>query len=153
MTATPHKHWMERFAVKHIERAQWPERKHMDAAGTVGMKLWAENPGYSAFCGEQFIGAAGIVIGYPGVGEGWAVVPQTTGADRQHAAYFHRHVARLIPLLAETHKIRRLQVLVRDEFSISKRWIRKLGFEYESTLVKAGVLGEDLCMYVRFFTV
>jgi hypothetical protein len=151
MTGTPHNHRLVQFKVDHLREQHWPERPLLDHSTNLGLKLYAEHPGWSLFCNERFIAAAGIIIPYRGFGEGWAMVTAAAHTPR-HAIAFHRATKALMRNMAEMYGIVRLQALVRDNFPTAEKWIISLGFEHECTLERAGVNGENLCVYRRFFS-
>jgi hypothetical protein len=105
-------------------------------------------PGYTAYCGGEFLAAAGVVIPYPGMGEGWVIAGPLV---RSHARYFHQTVLKVLDQIASDFKIRRIQAMVRAEFAASHRWMTHLGFEKEAVLHKYGIKGEDMTVYVRFY--
>jgi len=89
------------------------------------------------------IAAGGIITLMPGVGSAWVFV---SPAVKENVHRFHRTVVR--SLRSFLPKFRRIQADVHDEFTMGHRWIKSLGFAFESTMPLAGLSGETLKRYV-----
>lgn len=143
-----HSHVILPFEARHLNGIQWIEEEHAKLFGMArALRQYARSPSFSAFCGGRFIAAAGIIVPWPGLGEAWAVAGPLVWT---HKAFFHRTVKEYLFALAEQLKLRRLQAMVRAEYTGSHRWVQSLGFQRESTLCKYGIKGEDMTMYAMF---
>ena len=60
-------------------------------------------------------------------------------------------VRAMIDDFASANKIGRMQAVIKTEIEENVKWIKLLGFKFESNLLKAGPGGTDLAMYVRFY--
>jgi hypothetical protein len=145
----PCHHELVPFKAAHVAEIAWLERGHALLIGQQAISIYEQHPGWSGFCNGRFIAAGGIVVPYRGLGEGWVIAgPGVKG----HYAFFHRTVKRAMIGTARALKVRRLQVLVRDSFTVSHGWVTDhLGFEKEGVMRRYGVMGEDMVVYVRFF--
>ena len=142
-------HELVPFKTSHVESIHWLEREHMLLIGYQALALYEQNPGWTGLCNGRFVGAGGIIRHYPGLGEGWAIAGPLVRAG--HTTFFHRTIKKAMINLAPTLGVRRLQILVRAQFEVSHDWVQRLGFTREATLVRYGIKGEDMVMYVRFF--
>lgn len=138
------------FKASHVEDIQWIEREHARLIGQQALSIYEKHPGWTGLCNGRFVAAGGIVVPYRGLGEGWVIAGPLV--HQGHLTYFHRTIKRAMIGTAQALKIRRLQVLVRDSFTVSHSWVLDhLGFTRECVLAKYGVMGEDMVVYVRFF--
>lgn len=63
---------------------------------------------------------------------------------------FSKHVKNAFDLYFSELECIRAQTLIRSGFPHLVQWMKVLGFEYECTLKKWGVQGDDYQVYVRF---
>lgn len=122
---------------------------HVQGVGAVALSeplrlLYEGSPGFTGYCGDQFVAAAGIVIPYPGLGEGWAVVGPLAV---KHRVWFHRTTLRFMVRFMKDLNLNRLQATVRADWPTGIRWAKHLGFQPETTLRKFGRNGEDMMMF------
>ncbi len=146
MTGT-HSHEIVPFKAAHVRHLKWAESEYMALIGQQAVEIFEKNLGWSGFCNGYFVGAGGIVTPYRGLGEGWAIAGPMV---KHHQRWFHETCKRGIVVYEQVLGLVRHQVMVRDEFEVSHKWVQKLGFTYEATLKKYGVKGEDMRVYVRF---
>lgn len=148
MSGSEHNHTVEPFREDHLDGVPWIEERYARIFGRErALREYARHPGFSGFCNGRFVGAAGIVSPYPGLGEAWAIAGPLVAT---HRAFFHRSIARMLRPLAQAMRVRRLQALVRQEFATSHRWMRALGFKPEAVLRRYGLDGGDMTVYVMF---
>ena len=142
-----HSHLLTPFKVSHVQDLIWPEAELLKLAGDASLYQYAAHPSWSGFCNGQFVAAGGIVQIYKGLGEGWAIAgPLVT----THRLWFHSTFKRCIVAFEEAMELHRHQVMVRESFEASHKWVQTLGFQYECTHKKYGIKGEDMRVYVRF---
>lgn len=143
----PHRHELVPFQAAHLVGVRWTEEEHAKLLGERAFVHYERYPGYTAFCGGEFLAAAGVVIPYPGMGEAWAIASNLVWS---HKVYFHRTVARVLDQIIADFKLRRVQAMVRANFDTSHGWVQRLGFEKEAVLHQYGIKGEDMVVYARF---
>jgi RimJ/RimL family protein N-acetyltransferase len=107
-----------------------------------GRALEQAGGGFSAFEGLECIGAAGIVVLWPGRAQVWALM---TPRMRARQGYISRVVRRHIKQCT----VKRLECIIDPMFIASVAWATWLGFRYESTMPYYGVDGRTMDMYVR----
>lgn len=101
-------------------------------------------PAWSGFVGNRIMGCAGVCVLWRGVGEAWMV---TTDLAARMPLAFHRAIASRLDEVMMSMNLWRLQAIIHTEHEVSRRWVRRLGFEEEGTMQRYGPDGKD---YVRF---
>jgi hypothetical protein len=109
-----------------------------------GLMLEKAGSGYTAFEGGQAVGACGILLLWPGVGQAWAYLG---AAAKCHPTIVHRSVRRGLTLLMEQSGLRRVQTEVLTEDDAARAWIKRLGFAFEGHMPGYGVKGESYTRY------
>jgi len=99
-------------------------------------------PAYTAMYLGHAIGAAGVYIPRPGIGEAWAML---TPMLKSMPFFLHRKVKRAL----ETLTLRRIHAQVDPRDKKAMDWILTLGFSYEGTFRKFGENEEDIRIYAR----
>lgn len=111
--------------------------------------LWrfyhAAGPGFTALAGDEVVACGGVVLARPGEGEGWAL---TGPSVPRFALSFHRAFARGLPAVAAEHGLARITTLVDPDHAVSRRWLRRLGFQ-EERLLSAGPGGQTYYLCAR----
>lgn len=108
--------------------------------------MYEEGPGYTAMLLGQPIGAAGVSILRPGVGEAWAIFSPLI---KTMPFAIHRNVKKILArIIAEQH-LRRVHAAIDPQDKIAVRWIGRLGFQREGTLRRFGEGGKDMDLYAR----
>ncbi len=98
---------------------------------------------YTAFAGERPICCAGVVELYKGRGEAWIIIDKTC---RKEFLSLHNEVKKFF----ETCSMRRVEATVDVDFPQGHRWMRALGFELETPIMKSyRPNGKDASMYVK----
>lgn len=82
----------------------------------------------------------------PGVIHFWGLVSEEV---KQKPFSFHKTVKKMITYYEKNQKPRRVQIDVKADYEEGKRWAQALGFEYEGTMKRYGVNGEDFHLYAR----
>jgi len=101
-------------------------------------------PAYSGEVDGKLIGACGIMVLWPGVGEAWAFF----SADIvQYRRWVHRMVKETLWEIIRGLDLRRVQSEVREDSWIARKWVEKLGFKSEGLMPLYGPDGAD---YVRY---
>jgi hypothetical protein len=113
----------------------------------TAVQLYEKHFALSGFCGDTFIGAAGIVRPYPSLGEAWAIGSQHAYT---HKLYFHSTIKRVMVGAIRDMGLKRLQATVRADWPMGCKWVEKLGFIPEARLHNYGPDGADFYMYVIF---
>lgn len=148
MPPASHDHNVVPFRAIHLAGIRWPEEEYVRLMGQQAVEIYERNPAWTGTCNGRFVAAAGIVVPYRGLGEAWAIAGPLV---HSHRTFFHRTIKAGILGIAQALGIRRLQVTVRADFTVSHEWVQRLGFTFEARLAKYGVKGEDMNLYVRFF--
>jgi len=99
---------------------------------------------YTGLVGGEIAGCAGVLVPWPGVGEAWAIL---TDVGRAHPLFVHRVVKRTLYEIVAHEKLRRVQADVVAAFDAGRRWVERLGFEFESFMQRYGPNGEDFTRY------
>lgn len=130
--------------------AREPDKSIADGIDTMKMaKEYATHgPCWTGYAGDTPIFCCGIIILWPGVGEGWAYTSDLVPYFR---FAFHRAVKRGIEQTAIGYKLRRLQMSIPHDHIVSQNWIKHLGFQEESKMPQYGPKGELYIRYVKFF--
>lgn len=104
----------------------------------------AFGPCFSAFVDDELAGVAGVMIGIPGVGEGWAAI---TDVGRRHPFTVHRLTMRTLKTVARDHGLYRVHVDVDATSERNRAWVERMGFHPESLMLWAGPGRTDLVRY------
>jgi hypothetical protein len=106
--------------------------------------MLAKSPySYTLFAGERIVAIAGVMEYWPGRGEAWAELAQTS---RKEFLPIHNAVKRFL----EVCPFERVEAAVDVNFGAAHRWVSLLGFELEAPVMKKyGVDGHDYSLYAR----
>jgi hypothetical protein len=96
--------------------------------------------------GNQPVAIFGSFTFVPGVYHIWGLISEDV---RQKPLAFHRISRELLAFYEKSAKPRRIQVDVKASYIEGQRWAKALGFEYEGTMKRFGVNGEDFHLYGR----
>lgn len=99
---------------------------------------------YTGFVDGEIAGCAGVLVQWPGMGEAWAIL---TDVGRAHPIFVHRVVSRTLREIIVHSRLRRVQADVVAAFAVGRRWVERLGFEFESAMPRYGPKGEDFVRY------
>lgn len=95
---------------------------------------------------EQPVAIFGSFTFVPGVVHLWGLISDDV---RQKPLAFHRVTRELLKYYEKTAAPRRIQMDVKASYIEGQRWAKSLGFEYEGTMKRYGVNGEDFHLYGR----
>lgn len=112
----------------------------------IRVKVDANGPAYTGFVDGKVAGFAGVILMWPGVGEGWIL-----GSDlfAENKLWFVRNVKSYMTKIINTHQMHRLQTTVMHGHTNLIRLVEFLGMEFEGRLKSYGPHGEDYLMYAR----
>jgi len=112
----------------------------------IRVKVDANGPAYTGFVDGKVAGFAGVILMWPGVGEGWIL-----GSDlfSDNKLWFVRNVKSYMTKIMNTHQMHRLQTTVMHGQNNLIRLVEFLGMEFEGRLKSYGPHGEDYLMYAR----
>lgn len=79
----------------------------------------------------------------PHIATAWAFVNRNISGPALFA------VTKAVIALLETRKERRIEALCREDWAPARRWLQRLGFEYEGPVRKYGPDGSDFARYAR----
>jgi hypothetical protein len=99
-------------------------------------------PAYSGFVGDEMIACAGFVPQHENRAIVWALVGSNAA---KHFLAIHRAVLKAL----NAHPYRRVETVVKTGFAEGARWAEMLGMQYEGTMRKHGLNGEDFDLYAR----
>jgi len=113
---------------------------------TLGQLAECSGSAYTAvLCGDP-IGAAGIAVVRPGMGEAWSLFSPLI---KRFPLALHKAASRLIPEVTKRHNLRRVCAMVDEGDAVAVRWIERLGFEREGLMRSYGDNGEDVFLYAK----
>lgn len=101
---------------------------------------------YTLLMHGEVVIIGGIHVQWPGVAEGFLI---TTPLVEKYVKSFHKAMIRVIEVLRQRRKLRRLQTVVNVKHEVSHGWIQHLGFEPEGIMRKYGPDGSDYVRYAR----
>lgn len=119
--------------------------KSMDIAMTRGAFYRERGPCFTAMEDGHVIGAGGLIILWPGVGEGWMVVNKD--AAQRHKRYAYEVVIEHLLKLASDLNLRRIQAHVDVNVPAAVKFAEQLGFQREGTMRRYGEDGSDHYLY------
>ena len=107
-----------------------------------------QNPGWSAFLGDKFIGAGGIIMLCAGRAEGWLVATVWT-EELAVGMACARLFRRSLDVVQRERKLIRIQAVVDVENDRALRFNHWLGFRDEGRLRKLFANGHDAIIMAR----
>ena len=131
-----------KIAVRGTEKIFFAGIKNLLKQGEFQEKA---GPAFSAFENGKILGAAGVGILWPGVGEAWVCASEEVVAK---TLWFHKTIKRTLYNIIEYLNLHRVQTAVEVNFEIGKKWAERLGFKYESTMPSYGPNKETYLRYV-----
>ncbi len=134
------------FEAYHLLKIKDRDGIELDRADEARQALAKESagPAWTAIAGNVYLGAAGIGILWPGVGEAWAnLAPEIAN----HRLWFHRTVKRCFRDLVRAFNLHRVQATVRADSSRNCAWLVALGFVAGPRLRKYGADKSDYLLY------
>jgi hypothetical protein len=119
------------------------------------ISLWCDNrdrgkalslmgPCFTGIEGERIVGAAGLILLWPGVAQAWAVFSRSFPGLSAHRA-----IVKGFAGLIDSCRLHRIQAQVLASFEAGHEWVKRLGFEYEGPKKKYGPDRQDYVEYVR----
>lgn len=102
--------------------------------------------GFTALANDGVVCSAGATKVFGGTYEVWAY---TSTLIEKYRRPVHEAAKKLLESTFSIPSVRRMQASVNSEHPAAVRWIEHLGFEFEGTLKRYGVNGEDFLMYAR----
>ena len=112
----------------------------------VRLRVDAAGPAYTGLVNGKVAGFAGVIIMWPGVGEGGFL-----GSDlfSENKLWFLRNVKRYLGKIMNTHQMHRVQTTVLHGHTNLIRLVEFLGMRFEGRMRHYGPNGEDYLMYGR----
>ena len=126
------------FEQKHwdmIEFREFEKESMGKVLDEIRLRVDASGPAYTGLVDGKVAGFAGVILMWPGVGEGWIL-----GSDlfKENKLWF-----------MNTHQIHRVQTTVLHGHTNLIRLVEFLGMKFEGRLRGYGPQGEDYLMYGR----
>jgi hypothetical protein len=130
---------------------------HVDSAGWA--KLCEESgPAYTGRHKDtgEIIGCGGVIIYWPGVGEGWSIFSKDTAFQYKREIFVYTR--KFFDIVIANYNLWRIQATLRVDMTNKPprapggkpgNWLEHLDFEYEGTLKKYCPDGTDSYMYSR----
>jgi hypothetical protein len=136
------------FRAAHVDlfTPRWPGSVEGGANPDSLLAGETSGPAWTLIVDGRVIGCGGVMLLWPGVGEGW-MLPGTD--THRHKLALHRTVGRQIVELQDHERLRRLQTIVNVNYPESARWLSRLGFENEGLMKRFGVNGDDYWRLAR----
>jgi len=97
---------------------------------------------WSAFIGDIMIGCGGIIASYGSVGESWILTSDLLKT-------YYRKIIPYVRSQSATARTERVYAMVDCGFDRAERFIQWVGLEYEGTLKRSGLIGQDQKIYAR----
>ena len=112
----------------------------------IRLRVDASGPAFTGLVDGKVAGFAGVILMWPGVGEGWIL-----GSDlfAENKLWFIRNVKRFLGKIMNTHEMHRVQTTVLHGHTDLIRLVEFLGMKFEGRLRGYGPQGEDYLMYGR----
>ena len=112
----------------------------------IRLKVDANGPAYTGLVNGEVAGFAGIILMWPGVGEGWILGSDLFASNK---LWFVRNVKKYLEKIMNTHDLHRVQTTVMHGQTGLVRLVEFLGMKFEGRLRHYGPNGEDYLMYGR----
>jgi len=110
-------------------------------------KYNSAGPTFSAFSDDGLlIVIAGVAIIWEGVGVAWSV-PSIYVDD--YKVGFHKAIKEYLEKIIEENYLHRVQCFVHKDYTVSQKWLKRLGFHSEGLLEKFGWDKADYYIYAR----
>jgi hypothetical protein len=109
-----------------------------------GHTLEGSGPAFSVFKGKELIGCGGIGLYWSGVGEAWLILSDKVS---QYPFSLHRIVCKALEDIIREEHLHRVQTVVPYGHARARKWIERLGFEYEGMMPK---YGPDASWFLRY---
>lgn len=110
-----------------------------------GQRLEIAGPSFSAFDAiGRLVGCGGIGIYWRGVGEAWLIL---SSLIQDHSLSLHRLCTSWLSSIIETERLHRVQAVVPVGNGRARKWIMRLGFQYEGLMPE---YGPDRAYFERF---
>ena len=88
---------------------------------------------FTGICEKGIICCAGVLPVWKGVAEAWCVGSPLIESFRFS---FPKEVKHKLGQIIEYYKLDRLQTIVDKEFTVSQKWLERMGFSYEGEMPK-----------------
>jgi len=112
----------------------------------IRLRVTASGPTYTGFVDDKVAGFAGVMLMWPGVGEGWILGSNLFESNK---LWFVRNVKRYLENIMNTHQMHRVQTTVMHGHTELIRLVEFLGMKFEGRLRNYGPNGEDYLIYGR----
>lgn len=112
--------------------------------GDVSITGWAK----TGLVNKQIVGVGGVVVFWPGVGEGWYALSEHANTYKVAVALY---ITKLIETAAEELKLHRLQTTVRVDFAKAIKLIEYAGFVKEGCMKQYTEDKKDTYIYAKLF--
>jgi hypothetical protein len=104
-------------------------------------------PAFSGMIGDKIVGSCGVIYLSPGVGEVWMMLDHYLD---QYPLELHKTMKAAMKVVRSQYGFTRLEALLRPSSPDTwKKWMIRLGFEYESDRKEFGPLNQDFECYVK----
>jgi RimJ/RimL family protein N-acetyltransferase len=139
------------FEVEHLvelmrrELTEFTLQRSDEIAKARGEFYLSRGPCFSAVEDGVIVGAGGLIIMWPGVGEGWLMANKD--AALRHKRYAYEVVIKHIIKLACDLDLRRIQAHVDVNVPAAVKFAEQLGFQREGLMRKYGEDGSDHYLY------
>ncbi len=104
-----------------------------------------KGPSFSAMVEGRLVGAAGLILMWPGVAQGWVMFHSGEAQSLKREAYVV--VLAELERLIEKYCIHRVQAIVRSDLEVAIKYVTNLGFRQEGILRKYDSDGHDYAMF------
>lgn len=115
------------FHVEHLMRLANRDGWH-GATAKLAAEQATGGPAFTAVEGNRMLGAAGVLVPWPGVGMAWMVL----AADiAPYGLWLTRTVRRVLDDVTRAYRLHRVEALALVESERNQRWLEVLGFGRE----------------------
>jgi len=105
-------------------------------------------PAFTGLIDGVPLAAAGLVIIWPGVATGWAF---TSAMVPKYRLSFHRTIKQYLDMLVRERNLHRVQVEIPVSHTVSREWVKRLGFHEEGIMRQFGADKSDYVRSVRLY--
>lgn len=96
---------------------------------------------------DLVLAIVGGTIMWEGMAHAWAIISDHV---KKFPIEFHKQVKRLLESSIAELKLHRLEVTVKANFDMGRKWLESLGFEYEARLYQYGIDKSDYLLFARY---
>ena len=133
------------FKAEHVRGLPPVEGHTPEGMIEMARRMEAWGPALTGIIDGVFIGAAGLGVYWPGVGEAWTLL--TPQIKMTHKVWLTRTVKKFLNDIIRALDLHRVQIAVRASEDMNNRWAQALGFSNPRMLERYGPDKADFIQY------